>query len=96
LKPAWRRELVTVDPGDIPGEHRTLVSAGPVHARRLDRKSAARDPRALALRIRNIAHARPRFGYQPITVMLRREGWPVTVSAYAGFIDCSACRCAYA
>jgi hypothetical protein len=28
--------------------------------------------------------------------MLRREGWPVTVSAYAGFIDCSACRCAYA
>jgi putative transposase len=29
------------------------------------------------LRIRDIAHARPRFGYQRITVMLRREGWPV-------------------
>jgi putative transposase len=29
------------------------------------------------LRIREIAHARPRFGYQRIHVMLRREGWPV-------------------
>lgn len=41
------------------------------------RKSTARDQSALALRIRDIAHARPRFGYQRITVMLRREGWPV-------------------
>jgi putative transposase len=41
------------------------------------RKSTARDQRALALRIRDIAHARPRFGYQRITVMLRREGWAV-------------------
>jgi putative transposase len=29
------------------------------------------------LRIRDIAYARPRFGYQRITVMLRREGWRV-------------------
>lgn len=41
------------------------------------RKSTARDQSALALRIRDIANARPRFGYQRITVMLRREGWPV-------------------
>ena len=41
------------------------------------RKGTARDQRALALRIRDIAHARPRFGYQRITVMLRREGWAV-------------------
>ena len=41
------------------------------------RRSTARDQSALALRIRDIAHARPRFGYQRITVMLRREGWPV-------------------
>lgn len=41
------------------------------------RKSTARDPSALALRIRDLAHARPRFGYQRITVMLRREGWRV-------------------
>jgi putative transposase len=41
------------------------------------RKSTARDQSALALRIRDLAHARPRFGYQRITVLLRREGWPV-------------------
>jgi putative transposase len=29
------------------------------------------------VRIRDIAHQRPRFGYQRIHVMLRREGWPV-------------------
>jgi putative transposase len=33
--------------------------------------------RLCGLRIREIAHARPRFGYQRIHVMLRREGWTV-------------------
>lgn len=32
---------------------------------------------ALRLRIRDFAHARPRFGYQRIWVVLRREGWLV-------------------
>jgi putative transposase len=41
------------------------------------RKSRAKDQSALRLRIREIAHARPRFGYQRIHVMLRREGWAV-------------------
>jgi putative transposase len=41
------------------------------------RKSTARDQSALAMRIRELAHARPRFGYQRITVLLRREGWRV-------------------
>jgi hypothetical protein len=41
------------------------------------RKSQAKDQSALRLRIREIAHARPRFGYQRIHVMLRREGWAV-------------------
>ena len=40
-------------------------------------KSKARDQSALRLRIREIAHARPRFGYLRIHVMLRREGWLV-------------------
>lgn len=40
-------------------------------------KSTARDQSALRQRIREIAHARPRFGYQRIHVMLRREGWQV-------------------
>lgn len=29
------------------------------------------------MRIREIANTRPRFGYERITVLLRREGWPV-------------------
>jgi putative transposase len=29
------------------------------------------------MRIRDLAQARPRFGYERITVMLRREGWAV-------------------
>lgn len=41
------------------------------------RRRRAQDQSALRLRIREIAHARPRFGYQHIHVMLRREGWPV-------------------
>ena len=41
------------------------------------RKSSARDQSALRMRIREIAHARPRFGYLRIHVMLRREGWLV-------------------
>ena len=41
------------------------------------RKSTARDQTALAMRIRNLAHARPRFGYQRIKVLLRRKGCQV-------------------
>src|SRR5712692_8014818 len=37
----------------------------------------ARDQSALRLRIRELAHALPRFGYLRIWVMLRREGWGV-------------------
>ena len=36
----------------------------------------ARDASALRMRIRELAHARPRFGYLRIWVLLRREGWP--------------------
>jgi putative transposase len=41
------------------------------------RRSQARDQSALRRRIREIAEARPRFGYQRIHVMLRREGWAI-------------------
>ena len=41
------------------------------------RPSDARDQTALRLRIKELAHARPRFGYERICVMLRREGWHV-------------------
>jgi len=41
------------------------------------RRSRARDQSALQSRIRELAHARPRFGYLRIWVLLRREGWRV-------------------
>ncbi len=41
------------------------------------RRSQAKDQSALRLRIRDLAHARPRFGYLRIWVLLRREGWVV-------------------
>lgn len=40
-------------------------------------KSRAKDQTALRPRIRDLAHARPRFGYLRIWVLLRREGWLV-------------------
>jgi len=36
-------------------------------------RSVAKDQPALQLRIRDIAHRRPRFHYQRIHIMLRRE-----------------------
>ena len=41
------------------------------------RRSRAKDQTALRLRIRDLAHARPRFGSLRIWVLLRREGWRV-------------------
>jgi putative transposase len=41
------------------------------------KRSKAKDQTGLRLRIRDLAHARPRFGYNRIWVLLRREGWPV-------------------
>jgi putative transposase len=38
-------------------------------------RSQARNTSALRMRIREIAHSRPRFGYERIWVLLRREGW---------------------
>jgi len=41
------------------------------------KKSKARDQSALRMRIREIAMNRPRFGYERIHIVLRREGWKV-------------------
>ena len=41
------------------------------------RRSTACDQGPLRLRIRELAHARPRFGFLRIWVLLRREGWLV-------------------
>ena len=41
------------------------------------RRTRAKDQSVLRQRIREIAMSRPRFGYQRIHVMLRREGWAI-------------------
>src|SRR5215470_5440659 len=41
------------------------------------RRSTRDDQAALRSRIRELAHARPRFGFTRIWVLLRREGWLV-------------------
>jgi len=43
------------------------------------RKRTARDQSGLRMRIRDIAMSRPRFGYERIHVLLRREGWHVNL-----------------
>jgi putative transposase len=40
-------------------------------------QSHAKDQTALRIRLRDLAAARPRFGYRRLHVLLRREGWPV-------------------
>jgi putative transposase len=40
-------------------------------------RSRAMDQAPLIVRIREIAAARVRYGYQRIHVLLRREGWPI-------------------
>ena len=56
-----------------------LRACGLAHFNRAEwyRRSQARDQTALRLRIRELAHARPRFGVLRIWVLLRREGWLV-------------------
>ena len=42
-----------------------------------------RDPQdALRVRLRELAGSRVRYGYRRLTVMLKREGWEVTPSAF--------------
>jgi putative transposase len=40
-------------------------------------RSRAKDRSALKMRLRDLAMTRVRFGYLRLTVLLRREGWPV-------------------
>jgi putative transposase len=42
-------------------------------------RSRAKDQTALRTRLRELAAARPRFGYPRLHVLLRREGWQVNV-----------------
>jgi len=40
-------------------------------------QSRKKDDRALRMRLKELAYARPRYGYRRLTILLEREGWPV-------------------
>jgi putative transposase len=69
----------TVVPGGVWGERRPELCVGRVQPLGLVQAEhgEGKDQTALRFRIRDLAHARPRFGYNRIWVLLRREGWPV-------------------
>jgi putative transposase len=78
LTPTRRRELA----GWFHGTFQITVrrACGLAHLSRTAwyrRPSEAPQQTALRLRIRELAHARPRVGYLRIWVLLRREGWRV-------------------
>lgn len=62
---------------DVLGDLRAGLSVSAVGRSAWYRRSRAKDKWALRLRIRDFAHARPRFGFLGIWVLLRREGWLV-------------------
>ncbi|MBL7714069.1 MAG: IS3 family transposase [Bdellovibrionales bacterium] len=77
LKPARKRELVRYLKEKFQlSERRScrLVQLWRSTARYVHHR---RDDSALRARIKEIAHSRPRFGYQRVYVILRREGWLV-------------------
>ncbi len=40
-------------------------------------QSRKEDDRAVRMRLKELAYARPRYGYERLTILLRREGWKV-------------------
>ena len=79
MTPARRRELAGWLQVTFQISLSARVRAGAVQFSRCAwyRQSWARDQTALRMWIRELAHARPRFGYFRIWVVLRREGWLV-------------------
>jgi hypothetical protein len=41
-------------------------------------ESCKKDDRAVRMRLKEPAYSRPRYGYRRLTVLLQREGWPVS------------------
>ncbi|HET9783709.1 MAG TPA: IS3 family transposase [Terriglobales bacterium] len=56
---------------------RRAVGLFRVHRSSVRYRSLRRDRGPLLVRLRELAAARVRFGYRRLTVLLRREGWPV-------------------
>src|SRR5688572_26776390 len=77
LRPARRRELAAWFQATYGVKVQRACHLAQFSRTAWYRRSTARDQRPLRMRIRELAHARPRFGYLRIWVLLRREGWRV-------------------
>jgi len=77
LRPARRRELAPWFHGTFAVRCARACRLAQFGRASWYRRSCAKDQSALQIRIRDLAHARPRFGSLRIWVLLRREGWPV-------------------
>ena len=77
LRPARRRELAGWFLGTFQVSCARACRLAQFSRAAWYRRSRAGDQSALRLRIQEFAHARPRFAYLRIWVLLRREGWAV-------------------
>jgi putative transposase len=75
MKPARRRELAQWIRDRYQVSCRRACALAEIWPNTWYYTSQARDTSALRMRIREIAQARPRFGYVRIWILLRREGW---------------------
>jgi putative transposase len=76
-KPARRRELAAWIGETFPVSRVRACGLALLARSTWYKRSTAKDQSALRLRIRELAHARPRFGSLRIPVLLCREGWRV-------------------
>jgi putative transposase len=77
LKPARKRELIEpITQWFEIGSRRACVLVL-MNRSTLYYRSHAKDRSALKMRLRYLAMSQVRFGYLRLTVMLKREGWPV-------------------
>jgi putative transposase len=67
-----------ITPGRLTGACRERPSSGADDTGRALRYESHRYPQEpLRMRLRELAAVRVRFGYRRLTVLLKREGWPV-------------------
>jgi len=77
LRPARRRELAAWFQAAFGVKVQRACHLAQFSRTSWHRRSTAKDQGQLRLRIRELAHARRRFGAERIWVLLRREGWLV-------------------
>jgi len=77
VRPARRRAIARELLGAYRVSARRACGVVGCHRATFYYRAKRRDPTPLRMRLRELAAARPRFGYRRLCILLRREGWPV-------------------